>query len=410
MIEALILGFVQGLTEFLPISSSAHLRILGEFLPAPQDPGAAFTAITQLGTETAVVVFFWRDIVRIVSHWFGSFAGRVPRNDPDARMGWLIIVGSIPIVVLGLLFQDEIETTFRSLWIVADDAHRLRHHPGLADWAGAKRRKLDELTVPHGIFFGFAQSLALIPGVSRSGGTITDRAVPRLRARGRGALRVPARDPRRLRQRAVPAVQELRRARRSTAPSRRRRPRSSRSSSAIVVIAFFMSYISKHSFLPFVIYRIVLGGILFALLGTGVLQATDCGSTAAAAPSPVRPARLVAAGPVGAVAAATQVALELLRDRLAARLGGVDRVARLLELRDVARHVLVVGRERVDARLPGLGLRLEVAAGDRQPGELLEPCRAARASPSATARCARSAAPRPRSRRSGCRRARRGRR
>ena len=185
MLEAIILGFVQGLTEFLPISSSAHLRILGEFLPGAQDPGAAFTAITQIGTETAVVVFFWRDIVRIVSHWFGSLFGRVPRNDPDARMGWLIIVGTIPIVVLGILFQDQIETTFRSLWIVATMLVVFGIILGLADWAGAKNRKLDHLTIPHGIVFGFAQSLALIPGVSRSGGTITTGPVPRLRARPR---------------------------------------------------------------------------------------------------------------------------------------------------------------------------------------------------------------------------------
>ncbi|EED6225805.1 UDP-diphosphatase, partial [Salmonella enterica subsp. enterica serovar Haifa] len=91
LFEALILGIVQGLTEFLPISSSAHLRIIGTFLPSGEDPGAAFTAITQIGTEAAVVVFFWRDIVRIISQWFRSLVGKAPRNDPDARMGWLII-------------------------------------------------------------------------------------------------------------------------------------------------------------------------------------------------------------------------------------------------------------------------------------------------------------------------------
>ncbi len=163
MIEALILGLVQGLTEFLPVSSSAHLRIVGEFLPNAADPGgAAFTAITQLGTETAVVVFFWRDIVRIVSHWFGSFTGRVPpRNDPpDARMGWLIIIGSVPIVVLGILFQDEIETTFRSLWIVATMLIVFGIILGLADWAGRKVRTLDHLTYGHGLLFGLAQALA----------------------------------------------------------------------------------------------------------------------------------------------------------------------------------------------------------------------------------------------------------
>ena len=118
-IEAALLGLVQGLTEFLPISSSAHLRIVGSFLPNAADPGAAFTAITQLGTETAVIVYFWRDIVRIVKAWFGSLSGRVSRQDPDARMGWLVILGSLPIIVLGLLFQDQIESVLRSLWIVA---------------------------------------------------------------------------------------------------------------------------------------------------------------------------------------------------------------------------------------------------------------------------------------------------
>jgi undecaprenyl-diphosphatase len=172
-LNAVILGFVQGLTEFLPISSSAHLRILGEFLPGAKDPGAAFTAITQLGTETAVLVFFWRDIVRIVSRWAKSLVGRVPRNDPDARMGWLIIIGSLPIIVLGLIFQDAIETTLRSLWIVAATLIIFGILLGIADYVGAKRRRLKDITVPHGIIFGFAQALALIPGVSRSGGTIT---------------------------------------------------------------------------------------------------------------------------------------------------------------------------------------------------------------------------------------------
>ena len=269
--EALILGLVQGLTEFLPISSSAHLRILGEFLPGAQDPGAAFTAITQLGTETAVVVFFWRDIVRIISHWFGSFTGRVPRHDPDARMGWLIIIGSLPIVVLGILFQDEIETTLRSLWIVATMLVVFGIILGLADWAGAKNRTLDQLTVPHGLFFGLAQSLSLIPGVSRSGGTITiglflgyERA-----AAARYAFLL-----------AIPAVfgSGFYQLFKSWGEPSVDGPIETAAATlvafvvAILVIAFFMSYISKRSFLPFVIYRILLGGFLFVLLGTGAIQ------------------------------------------------------------------------------------------------------------------------------------------
>lgn len=272
MLEALILGFVQGLTEFLPISSSAHLRILGEFLPGAQDPGAAFTAITQLGTETAVVVFFWRDIVRIVSHWFKSLFGRIPRNDPDARMGWLIIVGSIPIVVLGILFQDEIETTFRSLWIVATMLVVFGIILGLADWAGAKNRTLDHLTIPHGIAFGFAQALALIPGVSRSGGTISaglflgyERAAA---ARYAFLLAIPAVFGSGFFQLAKslgePAVY---------GPIETAAATLVAFVVAILVIAFFMNYISRHSFLPFVIYRILLGGTIFALLATGVIDA-----------------------------------------------------------------------------------------------------------------------------------------
>jgi undecaprenyl-diphosphatase len=272
VLEALILGLVQGLTEFLPISSSAHLRILGEFLPGALDPGAAFTAITQIGTETAVVVFFWRDIVRIVSHWFKALFGRIPRNDPDARMGWLIIIGSIPIVVLGIVFQDEIETTFRSLWIVATMLVVFGIVLGLADWAGTKTRTLDQITVPHGVLFGLAQALALVPGVSRSGGTITmglllgyERA-----AAARYAFLL-----------AIPAVfgSGFYQLFKSWGEPSVYGPIETAAATvvafgvAILVIAFFMNYISRHSFLPFVIYRIALGGTIFALLATGVISA-----------------------------------------------------------------------------------------------------------------------------------------
>ena len=169
--EAVVLGIVQGLTEFLPISSSAHLRIVGEAF-GWDDPGAAFTAITQIGTEIAVLLYFRRDIGRIIAAWVASLAGK-RKGDPDARMGWLIIVGSIPIVVLGLLFQDRIETTLRDLRIVAIALVAFSLILYWADRVGAKRRELDQLTVGHGVAFGLAQAMALIPGVSRSGGTIT---------------------------------------------------------------------------------------------------------------------------------------------------------------------------------------------------------------------------------------------
>lgn len=271
-INAIILGLVQGLTEFLPISSSAHLRILGEFLPGAKDPGAAFTAITQIGTEAAVVVFFWRDIVRIVSSWCKSLVGKVPRNDSDARMGWLIIIGSIPIVVLGLLFQDEIETTFRSLWIVAIILIVFGILLGIADAVGAKKRRLKNLTYRDGAIFGGAQALALIPGVSRSGGTITAGLFMgyERRAAARYAFLL-----------AIPAVfgSGLYQVFKSIGEPSPYGPLETLVATIIAfvvglaVIVFFMSYISKRSFLPFVIYRIVLGIVLLVLLGTGVIAA-----------------------------------------------------------------------------------------------------------------------------------------
>jgi undecaprenyl-diphosphatase len=117
-LEALVLGIVQGLTEFLPISSSAHQSIVGQFFGG-QDPGSAFTAITQLGTESAVIIFFRKDIWLIIKSWALALIGKLPRNDPEARLGWLVIIGTIPIVVLGLLFQDAIDHGLRNLWTTA---------------------------------------------------------------------------------------------------------------------------------------------------------------------------------------------------------------------------------------------------------------------------------------------------
>ncbi len=269
-LEALLLGIVQGLTEFLPISSSAHLRILGTFLPSATDPGAAFTAITQIGTEAAVVVFFWRDIVRIIAQWGRSLAGRAPRHDPDARMGWLIIIGSIPIVVLGLLFQDQIESVFRSLWLIAVMLIVFGILLGIADYVGAKRRKLNDITVPHGIAYGLAQSLSLIPGVSRSGGTITmglflgyERA-----AAARYAFLL-----------AIPAVfgSGFYQLFKSMGEPAVFGPLETLAATVIAfvvalgVIAFFMKWISTRSFLPFVLYRVALGTLILVLLAFGVI-------------------------------------------------------------------------------------------------------------------------------------------
>ena len=174
IIEAIILGIVQGLTEFLPISSSAHLRITSELLGI-KDPGAGFTAIIQIGTETAVLIYFFKDIVRIIQKWFLSFTPKntVTIKDSDVRLGWMIIVGSIPIVLLGLLFENWIETTFRNLWVTVFTLTFFAVILGLADKYGRNTYRLDNLSWKDSILYGFAQSLALIPGVSRSGGTIT---------------------------------------------------------------------------------------------------------------------------------------------------------------------------------------------------------------------------------------------
>ncbi|RLP74328.1 undecaprenyl-diphosphate phosphatase [Mycetocola tolaasinivorans] len=275
-INAIILGLVQGLTEFLPVSSSAHVRIVGAFLGTGEDPGARFTAIIQIGTELAVILYFWKDIVRIIGAWCKALVGKVPRSNPDVKMGWLIILGSIPIVVLGVLFKDDIETTFRSLYFTATTLIVFGLILGLADWLGKKQLRLKDLTYGHGIIYGFAQALALIPGVSRSGGTITaGLALGYTRkAAARYAFLL-----------AIPAVMgagfyQVYQAFTDTSGA----PEPFGVASTIVativafvvglvVIVFFMNYISRRSFMPFVIYRVLLGIALFILLGTGVLSA-----------------------------------------------------------------------------------------------------------------------------------------
>ncbi|WP_255770222.1 undecaprenyl-diphosphate phosphatase [Pseudarthrobacter sulfonivorans] len=274
-IEAALLGLIQGLTEFLPISSSAHLRIVGQFLPNASDPGAAFTAITQLGTETAVVIYFWRDIVRIVKAWAGSLTGRVSRQDPDARMGWLVIIGSLPIIVLGLLFQDQIESVLRSLWIVATMLIVFGLILAVADAVGKQDRDLTRLSYKHGILYGFAQAMALIPGVSRSGGTITAGllmgytreaaarysfllAIPAVFGSGLYQLyKVVSKDgisgPFGLPETALATVIAL--------------------VVGYIIIGWFLKFISTRSYRLFVWYRILLGLALYLLLGFNVMSA-----------------------------------------------------------------------------------------------------------------------------------------
>jgi len=268
MMEALFLGIVQGLTEFLPISSSAHIRIVGAFMPNANDPGAAFTAITQIGTELAVLIYFRRDIIKILRSWFKR------DGSADARLGTLIIIGTLPIIILGYLGQDYITNNFRSLWLIASTLIIFGLILGFADRVGRSQKDLTTLNARDGLIYGFAQSLALIPGVSRSGATI---ALGRfLGYKREAALRYSF-------LLALPAVfgsglYELKKALGDSSVSVYSMPEIliATVTAFIIgyaVIAWLMKYISTKSFTPFVIYRVVLGSALLVALATGVISA-----------------------------------------------------------------------------------------------------------------------------------------
>ncbi|MDN6499834.1 MAG: undecaprenyl-diphosphate phosphatase, partial [Yaniella sp.] len=255
--------------------SSAHLRVIGEFLPGAADPWAAFTASTQIGTELAVLLYFWRDITRIISQWCRALAGKVSHSDPDVRMGWLIIVGSIPIGVLGLLFEEYIDTTFRSLWLVATMLIVFGVILAMADTWGKQVKPIRKLTWRDGILYGLAQAMALIPGVSRSGGTITmGLALGYTRqAAARYAFLL-----------AVPAVfasgfYKLAQSISSPDPSATYGMLETLVATVVAffvgyaIIAWLMRFISNNSFKVFVWYRILLGAALYVLLGLGIINA-----------------------------------------------------------------------------------------------------------------------------------------
>jgi len=172
LLQSIILGLLQGLTEFLPISSSGHLLIFPAIF-GWEDPGAAFTAVIQLGTEAAVLIYFRQDLWNIATTWLRSLRDHSLRDDPNARMGWYLVAATIPIAILGLAFSDQIETAARNLWLVGTTLIVFGIVLGIADNIGSRKRQIEELSVRDGVLIGFAQSLALIPGVSRSGATIS---------------------------------------------------------------------------------------------------------------------------------------------------------------------------------------------------------------------------------------------
>jgi undecaprenyl-diphosphatase len=274
IVAALVLGIVQGLTEYLPVSSSAHVAIASQLIHAPAYmTGAAFTAIIQFGTEAAVIVYFWRDIVSIIGGWGGSVFGRGRWYDGKARPGWLIIIGTIPIGVLGLVFNNAIEGQLRNLYIVAISLIGFGLLLGAADRWAPRDKDFAHITWKDGLIYGLWQCLALVPGVSRSGGTITggrllgyDRPSA---ARFSFLLAIPAV--------LISGAYELVKSLSGTGMHELAPIPTAVSTVAAFLVGWFvisrlMRYLSRGSFAPFVYYRIVLGVLVLVALGTGILD------------------------------------------------------------------------------------------------------------------------------------------
>jgi undecaprenyl-diphosphatase len=270
--EAIVLGLVQGITEFLPISSTAHLRIVPT-LAGWEDPGAAFTAVTQLGTMAAVLLYFRSDLWRIARAWLRSLRDRSARRDTDARLGWYILLGTIPIGIFGLAFKDQIETGARDLYLIATALIVLGLVLLVAEKVGTRERSIEQLTTRDGVALGFAQALALVPGVSRSGATITaglflglDRPSA---ARFSFLLSVPAV--------VLSGLLEL-----SSIASGEEGQQVGAGALALATllafvsgyaaIAFLLRYLATHSTVVFVVYRVALGTLVLVLTASGAIH------------------------------------------------------------------------------------------------------------------------------------------
>lgn len=270
IVEAVLIGIVQGLTEFLPISSTAHVRIVPALCGWP-DPGAAFTAVIQLGTLLAVLIYFWKDLARIFTAWLRGLAGGAAAKELDAKLGWGIFIGTLPIVVLGLLFKTRIENEWRSLQIIAWTLIGLGLLMAVAERVGSRKRGMDRLTVWDGLIVGFWQALALVPGASRSGSTITgglfaglDRATA---ARFSFLLSVPS-----ILAAAVLALKEHK----DVLLGPERMPVVVATLAAFVsgywAIGFLLKFLQRHPVYAFTVYRVALGLLLLGLLQSGKLS------------------------------------------------------------------------------------------------------------------------------------------
>lgn len=273
LFEALVLGLIQGLTEFLPISSSAHVQIAQELmglseLTKPQL--TAFIATIQIGTELAVVLYFARTIWEILSSWFRQGFRKWRNQNQQSKMGWLIIIGTLPIAILGVAFQSQIEQDVRQLWIIAITLIVFGVLLGVADRFGKKTRDIGDLNVKSGLAFGFGQAMALVPGVSRSGGSITVGLLlgftREAAARYSFLMAIPA----------VLAAGGYQFAKSfGDLPSDLVMATSFATVvsfvSGYVVIAWLLKYLERGSYMPFVAWRIFVGLALIVLLTTGAV-------------------------------------------------------------------------------------------------------------------------------------------
>jgi undecaprenyl-diphosphatase len=271
LLEAIVLGIAQGLTEFLPISSTAHLRIIPAFAGWP-DPGAAFTAVTQLGTMTAVLLYFREDLIRISRAWLRSLRDPAVRRELDARLGWYIVLGTVPIGIFGVLFKDQIETGARDLYLIGVALIVLGLVLLLAEKVGRRDREIEQIRTKDGFAVGMAQALALVPGVSRSGATITAGLFMGLNrtaaARFSFLLSIPAV--------VLSGLLEL-----GSILSGEEGQTTSAFGLVVATllafitgyasIAFLLRYLTSHSTAIFVAYRIVLGSVVLALVSAGVI-------------------------------------------------------------------------------------------------------------------------------------------
>jgi undecaprenyl-diphosphatase len=271
LLQAAVLGVVQGLTEFLPISSTAHLRIVPALAGWP-DPGAAFTAVVQLGTMLAILVYFWREIVHITVAWLRGLVDREVRASLECRIGWYVILATVPIGVFGLLFSDQIENGARNLWLIASALIALGLVLLLAERVGRRDRVEEQIRLRDGLVVGLAQAAALVPGVSRSGATITAGLFVGLEreaaARFSFLLSIPAV--------VLSGLYEVRRIGGPGAPGLGGTVVAALLAFVVGLasIHWLLRFLTRHSTGVFVAYRVLLGAALLGLLATGVLSAT----------------------------------------------------------------------------------------------------------------------------------------